>query len=672
MSESSRRLPSSFQPQTIPEMDPVTRIAHVLSSYPSRPAAAAAILSGAHVYSNSSGVPFSRTLLWKTSLLQIDTHRSLISGEVLPHFDLTPLKQHREIYNDLIVNIGIPWHLLPTDSIYYNKLNENLNNSDVEEDLSNLKISKNEIIQNKKIKIKSESIQFSTENDPLNPLTSNNFDSKRKSESDLDVLLTIIADVERLFPEHPQMFIESKQDKIQMIEILFRYVKWLNNERDLKNKKQIGYVQGMHELCGVIYAVLKVELIDNNKETKLKSNDDTNDKINNNDKDNEENEASDLADMNTNNNESNTNKTKNIPQPKLNEKLSNQIKDFLDSDYFMHDVFSMFKELMSPIIDKYFTSSGIVRESIVFDLKLHLLDPGTSKNPGLAAALKDSRIESQLWLTRWFRMLLTRELGLAYSVRVWDGLIAYACVGAMADTVTNGHDVSVLLPYVILLLILRIRSTLLKSLVPSLGKEIDHLHNHNINDDTEALSLLLHYPAKTKIIPISRSTSVEPDSDNDDTNIKSDENIITYRKTRNTHHSNNINKKTTSETILEKAVQIPKLPSAVDLFSDAAHICGLSDNELTQIGPSLIDKYSNGDIYNIVHSLRKNRQSSPFIDGVLKRTKAWRSPSPSSSNKNDSNKSQVVVPTPIDSNRTRLELKLQQRVQNRLRDRSHS
>ncbi|KAG0682725.1 hypothetical protein C6P40_003610 [Pichia californica] len=672
MSDENIRFPSSFQPQKLPEMDPVTRIATVLQNYPSRPAAAAAILSGSHVYSNSSDVPFSRTLLWKTSLLQIDTHRFNELKNSTTHFDLTPLKQHRKIFNDLITNTGIPWHLLPIDSIYYKKINEDSKNSNlnIEDDLSNLRINKNEKIQSKKTKLKSQIIDGL--NDPLSSTSSSSSSSSgfdRKHESDLDILLLIIGDVERLFPEHPQMFIESEKDKIQMIEILYRYVKWNNQIRESENLKKIGYVQGMHELCGVIYAVLKVELVDNYKQ-------------NNEKKDSSDiEESEDLTDLkkekkNIKNEKLKDNKNGNELSSNIDEKLNDQIKEFLDSDYFIHDVFSMFKQLMSPIIDKYFTSSGILRESIVFDLKLHLLDPGNSKNPGLATALKDSQIESQLWLTRWFRMLLTRELGLAYSVRIWDGLIAYACVGAMADTVSNGHDISVLLPYVILLLILRIRTVLLKSLVPVLGKEINqNFHNHD--DDTEALSLLLHYPFSGNLQSISRATSIDPESDDYDIDIgdidddiDDDKPIMMYRKKRgniDTHLNNH-------ENPFEKAIQIPKMPLAVDLFSDAAHICGLSDTELTNIGPSLINKYSNGDIYQILNSAKKNKQTAPFIDNVLKRTKAWRSSSPSSNSIPTSNQTlqHNNIPSSIDLNRTRLEQKLQKRVQNRLRDRSHS
>ncbi|ODQ45823.1 hypothetical protein PICMEDRAFT_17090 [Pichia membranifaciens NRRL Y-2026] len=498
---------------------------------------------------------------------------------------------------------------------------------------------------NKKVKLKPATVSS------LNyPLSSN---SNRKSESDLDVLLMIIADVERLFPEHPEMFIESKEDKLQMIEILYRYAKWINDSREAAGKKKLGYVQGMHELCGVIYAVLKVELVDNKKKEYTTENSTKSNIVDGGE------DITDLSRATSKTKTSSSEQADSLVSGKINEKLEMQIKEFLDKNFFAHDVFAMFKQLMSPIIDKYFTASGIVRESIVFDLKLHHLDPGDAKHPGLAASFKESQIESQLWLTRWFRMILTREVGLAYAVRIWDGLIAYACAGAMADTATNGHDVSALLPYVIILLILRVRSALLKSLVPCLKKAFDE--ENEIDDDTEALSLLLHYPSHNKNSSFSRSTSADSDSDSE----KERQPIMMYRKTRD--KKNNLN---THRSQLTKALQIPKLPSAVDLFSDAAHICGLTDSELTQIGPSLIEKYSGGDIYEALAAYDKSKPAAPFIDGVLKHTKAWRVST--ATNKETKLKlEKKLTPTILDSNRTRLELRLQERVQNRLRDRSH-
>lgn len=637
--ELTKNITTSSKPHRAqPKMDNVSKIVSVLSSYPSRPALAAAILSGQHIYSSSIGVPFSRALLWKTSLLQIDTIRSN-SAENSPLLDLSPLKEHRKTYDELSTNIEIPWHLLPKDSIYYRAINENNNiiNDDVEEDLANLKINNHPPPIDKpnarhKHKIKSETI--SSLDCPL----SNTQRLDSKNESDLDILTMIIADVERLFPEHPEMFINSEKDKVLMIEILYRYAKWINEVRENEGRKKMSYVQGMHELCGVIYAVLKVELVyentSNEKDANILSTEVDGDDIS------ELHDSKETQKPSTKKNDS-----------KTNDKLRLQIREFLSSKYFQHDVFSMFQQLMSPIIDKYFTSSGIVRESIIFDLKLHHVDVGTLKHPGLATALKDSHIESQLWLTRWFRMILTREVGLAYSVRVWDGLIAYACVGAMAETATNGHDISVLLPYVIILLTLRVRSVLLKSLVPCLRREF----GSPSDDDTEALSVLLHYPFSSSLSTISRSVSPGIEFEEAE-----EEHIMMYRKTKDSRTRY-------QQKLIFQASKIPKMPSAIDLFSDAAHICGLSDTELQEIGPSLIKKYSNGDIYDLLKDIGNSKPSTPFFDEMLKNTKSWNILSTSTTTKKHVDKSVETVP---DSNRSRLEKKLQQKVQNRLRDRS--
>lgn len=661
---------------TIKYTQQIEKITNILSTFKSRPGIASSILTGSHTFSKSK--LFSRTLLWKTSLLNIDLHSDSIN--------LTTLKKYRSVYNDLLINISIPWHLLPNDSIYYKPLNLNNLDNDLNDDISNLKIIDSSNLIGKKVKIESEIVTDG--NDPL----SNNLNSSlnKKEHSDLDILLMIIADVERLFPEHPTMFIESKNDKINMIEILFRYAKYIDEIRENQNKKKLSYVQGMHELCGVIYAVLKVDLINSSKIGNLNKNTPINNNSNNKIEHNFKDDGDDLTNINSKSGSSDKQKI-NIETIDINSKLSNQIKEFFSSDYFLHDVFSMFQELMSPIIDRYFTSSGIVRESIIFDLKLHHIDLGSSKLPGLATALKENHIESQLWLTRWFRMILTRELGLAYSVRIWDGLIAYGCVGAMSDTVSIGHDISTLLPYIIILLILRIRSLLLRSLVKSLTPLFIN-NDHNKNDfnnfnETEALSLLLHYPTNNKTISIDDYSSNEVDDFNDilsyNSNDKNDDDlIITHRKSIKQPFYYNV----------------PKMPSAVDLFTDAAQICGLSDSELNTIGPSLIEKYAKGDIYISLNDYnkkllkQKRNTQSQFIGNVLKRfssstnllTNANETDKQNFLNKSSSSSSSSSSPSSsffpskhnnitnssdIDKNRSRLEMKLKQSVQNRLRDR---
>lgn len=576
--------PDSFhKTQSVHKIDIFTKCAAILKQYPSRPALAAAIISGEHVYSSKSNVPFSRSLLWKTSLLNIDTIRQP-GVDRTPLLDLTPLREYRKIYQNIVTNIGIPWHLLPADSKYYKSIDNSIA-GDLDEDLSNLSISNP---PNVKRKLKRELIESSQ-----NPISRNYSHSQ---ESDLDVLTVIIADVERLFPEYPDMFINNQKNKLMMIEILYRFAKWNNQKRRDEDKKELGYVQGMHELCGVIFAVLNVELID-----EVPKNEDTE-----------------------------------------NSKFFQQIKELFSKDYLYDDLFTMFDRLMEPIADKYFTSSGILRESIVFDLKLHHLDLGSQNQPGLAAVLKDNHIESQLWLTRWFRMILTREVGLAYSVRIWDGLIAYGCVGALSDTVTGGIDISVLLPSVILLLILRIRSQILKSSVPSLKA----IFGVDLEDDSEALSFLLHYPIdENGSISRSASPSVSIDYDND------------YFEKPVMMHRRSISNDAHTQKLINKATSLPRMPSAIELLRDAVSICGLSDDELNQIGPKLIMKYSNGDIYETFNLLRKNKKSSTnLFAAVLQKTQSWAA-SPSVDEK--------ITPK-ADAYRTRMESRLQKRVQDKL------
>lgn len=577
------------QNTSVHKTDLFTKCAAILKRYPSRPALASAIISGKHIYSSRGDVPFCRSLLWKTSLLSIETIRGS-GNDQLPLFDMTSLRAFRNTFKRLVTNIGIPWHLLPAESPYYKSIESSISDN-LDEDLSNLSVPKQS------------SVKQSLKKEPVSadncPITS---DSLPNSETDINVLTVIITDVERLFPEYPEMFIQNKQNKILMIEILYRYAKWTNQIRREQGKKELGYVQGMHELCGVIFAVLNVEVIDELEKKPV------NDSVNNN--------------------------------------FNSQISEFFSKKYLSHDIFAMFDKLMAPIIDKYFTSSGILRESIVFDLKLHHLDLGTPDQPGLATVLKENHIESQLWLTRWFRMILTREVGLAYAVRIWDGLIAYACVGAMSDTVKCGHDVSVLLPLVILILVLRIRTQILKSSVPCLKSTFDV----DSDDDSEALSLLLHYPTN-KDYSFSHSTSPATSFEYDEDNNRKP--IMMHRRAKNIDLQ--------TQNLITRAIKLPKMPSVLELFTDAASICGLSDEELNQIGPILINKYSNGDIYDVLKQVKKNNKTtSNFFNTVFKRPPRWAHP------KSIDEKIAPEESSSMDTYRARLEIRLQKKVKDKL------
>lgn len=611
--------------------DQVNRIKEVLGLFPSRPSLASSVLSAYHVKKLSGKVPFCRTLLWKTSLLHIDITHMKNGNSVMPFFDMTNLKGQRELYETLVTNIGIPWHLLPKDSLYYREIKDDVfGGNDVEEDLCNLKLDGQSTVHMRKTKLKSQPVP--SDEDPLRKPSLESFEDKE--ESDVNILQIIISDVERLFPEHPHMFIEDTKNKKMIIEILYRYTKWSNHLRESKGDKKIGYVQGMHELCGIIHAVLKVELLTENE--KVGNTDAT---IKN-------------YDLSVEREDTHVSEGKLENEATMNSfesKLEEQIKYFLSEKYFAHDVFAMFKELTLPLLDKYFTSSGIVRESIFFDLKLHHLDLGSANRPGLATSLRESHIESQLWLTRWFRMLLTREVGLAYAVRIWDGLIAYSCAGAQANTTENENDVSTLIPYIVILLILRVRSVLLSSMVPSL-KEILEAYG----EEKEPLSVLLHYPFDDQEIQSPRSASPDPDDENVDSSITS------YRLSKDIRYSKSYKE-------LKRMLKIPKMPSSVTLLSDAILLCGKTDAELNEMGPLLTKKYARDDVYDVLKLVEKDKLSSAsFFDGVLKRTKSWKiAPSPSSSGHSAVSSS---ASNGVDSNRTRLETRLQQRVHDRLRN----
>lgn len=503
---------------------------------------------------------FCRPFLWKSILLKV--HIQKIDDDY--ELNLSNLRNSRLTYTDLIDKLSPPWHLLDKDSIYYKQLGEVQSSLDVTEN--------KETIKSNIMKIQPTKVD--NDHHPLSSV-------KSKKVIDIDTLNMIILDVERLFPDYPKMFIESLEDKKTIIEILYRYSKICGR----------GYIQGFHEICGVIYIILLNELTE--KLTK------------------EEEETYDLIDNNDLTND------KNVKKKPILSKLDSQINEFFLKDYFVHDVFSTFNAFITPLLDKYYTSSGVVQESILFGIKMRHIDPN------LEHALRRVEVvggHAQVWLSRWFRMLATREIGVRKGIRLWDGLISFSgLLNNSPSSVSTPIDVSKLLPFTILLLLMNIRTELLiaSGANPSVAASHDKEHKgksqlyqaNDYIDDTDVLFLLLHYPEDaigsiSELIADSASLALV---DGDDVELK-------------LRGSNIVQKCNSKRGILGGVVSAPKPKTAV--------------------GP-------------------KASSTNPW-SGMLKRasslSKSWSTP-PASESPSGKN---------LDIDRMRLELKLQQRVRDKL------
>ncbi|CAI5755761.1 unnamed protein product [Candida verbasci] len=225
--------------------------------------------------------------------------------------------------------------------------------------------------------------------------------------NDLELLEIIILDIERLFPG--EEFFKSLYVKKQLIEILYIWCKC----------NKFGYKQGIHEILGLIYMNLQKESIEISS-TNTFSSDDL------------------------------------------------KILKLFDLNYLCHDVFTIFNKVMnsSGILKNFYESEENLMSSIEkFNMYLMKVDQFIYYN--LHTKLK---LESQLWIIRYLRLLLLRELGNDFKTinLLWDKLI------------TNISSISELINFIIIHLLIQIKTDLLSS------------------DFSECLSLLLHYPIKFK------------------------------------------------------------------------------------------------------------------------------------------------------------------------------
>jgi len=294
---------------------------------------------------------------------------------------------------------------------------------------------------NKKRKIQ----KIRVSSDPLSSLVhsdiSDSYNNIKQQESDVQTLEAIVADVDRLFPEYPRYFIQNISNRRLIITILFLWCQ-LN---------AIPYYQGLHELCGVIYMVFLSESIPQDSPNK---------------------------------------------SVKQMSKLDNEILLLMDPKAVADDTFSAFSILMKPIITKYYSDGALLQETIMFDLKLHQCDKF------LYYLFKNKfKLDSRIWLMRYLRLVLIREVGLSTSLKLWDRLI---CFSFLQNPFQSDIDITLLIPFIILIMLSLIKQRLI------------------VSDYGDVLYLLLHYPVQKKDF-LSGSTSLKNsiilirDSDSEDT-----------------------------------------------------------------------------------------------------------------------------------------------------------
>ncbi|RLV89182.1 TBC1 domain family member 5 [Spathaspora sp. JA1] len=244
------------------------------------------------------------------------------------------------------------------------------------------------------------------------------------TEQDIELLQAIVLDIDRLFPGE-EFFQNSNGSsatsssgtsathsavsiKRHLVEILYVW-----------SKCNLGYKQGIHEILGLIYYSLYQESIF-------------------------------------------------IPQTNTISVDDLKILKLYDLNYLNHDLFTILNGFImtSGIFGKFYENETNLLTTIEdFNIKFMKIDQFIHYN--LTSKLK---LESQLWIIRYLRLLLLREIiDLETTISIWDKLIAS----------------SVSIPDLILFMIIQLLIQIKPDLIAS--------------DFSECLSLLLHYPIKKTI-----------------------------------------------------------------------------------------------------------------------------------------------------------------------------
>lgn len=345
------------------ELDVVTKAKLTLTKYHTLRDLSSLVISNEY---NENSINFSRVLVWKLMVLSpIDQQDIPLMNLIQLHL-IPELEASRKQFTINLKNCEIPWDRLPTDSPYYRPPNGLL---------------EMDIGTRQRVLI-----------DPLSlPLSD--------PQEELSILQLIVLDVERLFPQEPELFIESLDNRKLIIEVLY-----------LSYQKTRIYRQGMHEIAGLIFKAFHDEKLDN--------------------------------------------------KDFYNEPLEMRLFQLYDHTNFQNDVYIVMDKILPKITTQYFNETALLQESIKFDLKLHQLDSMLYH-----VMLNKLKIQTPIWILRYFRLVLIREIGLSNSLIVWDKLFAF------------GHDdITKLIPYFILVMLLKLRTFVLE------------------NEHDEVLYKLLHYP----------------------------------------------------------------------------------------------------------------------------------------------------------------------------------
>lgn len=250
----------------------------------------------------------------------------------------------------------------------------------------------------------------SADEDPLRLVPQGREAGVDQTELDGELLRSIVLDVQRLFPGEEFFVVAHRRRHIATI----LYV-WA------KCNPQVGYKQGMHEILGLIYWNMARESVE-------------------------------------------------VPAAYSSDDRA--VLALYDVQYLAHDVFALFNRFVvaSGVVGDFYASEAQLMLLVEqFNALLMKVDQLVHYN--LVTKL---RLESQLWIIRYLRLLLARELGDVELIsKLWDRLVA-------ADLLLPKPCVPQLTIFLVIVLLLHIKRELM------------------LCDFSEALTLLLRYPIGAK------------------------------------------------------------------------------------------------------------------------------------------------------------------------------
>lgn len=327
---------------------------------------------------------FTSTLIWKTfcvtNTLKINTWETRLNESRIVFQELT---KRKDMY--------VPWWKLDDESPYFQKRPLSRLNSRKEA----FEKDENPALYKKALK------RVSLSNESEDPLSKHHCsEPKKEKKYDLDLLNTIIMDVERIFAGEKFLIPNSTESKTLKKDIIQLLYVWS------RCNPSIGYKQGFHEIAGILYLEISRESVK-------------------------------------------------MPTAEVLLKEDFSVLQLYNNKYLIHDLFTIFTKFVvqSGIANHFYEKEENLWSSIE-SLNSNLMKVDQVIHYNLISKLK---LETQLWAIRFLRLIYLREINnLEATSYLWERLIAFQGTG-------SGGSLPELMTYITICLLIKIKHELVTS-----------------------------------------------------------------------------------------------------------------------------------------------------------------------------------------------------------------